>query len=74
MINFYKAWKDDKEYGQDAPKRKPTPAFKCKICDKRVNGLKRHVEDAHGVGMWKRYLAAEAEIEQQQLDNFRRLL
>jgi hypothetical protein len=74
VINFYQAWKEDKEYGQDAPKRKSKPAFQCKICGKRVNGLKDHVEGCHGVGMWKRYLAAEAEIEQQQLDTFRRLL
>ena len=74
MLNFYRAWKEDKEYGREAPKRKPKPAFQCKICDKRVNGLKRHVEDAHGVGMWARYLAAEAAIEQQRLDEFRKLL
>lgn len=74
MINFYQAWKEDKEYGQDTTKRKPKPAFQCKICSKRVNGLKRHVEDVHGVGVWARYLAAEAKIELTELDKFRKLL
>ena len=72
MINFYQTWKDDKD---SEPKRKrANPANQCKICDKRVNGLKQHVEDVHGTGMWARYLAAEATIEQNKLQQFRNLL
>lgn len=74
MLNFYQAWKEDKEYGREAPKRKPKPAFQCKICGKMVNGLKDHVNGNHGVGMWDRYLAAEAAIERQRLDEFRKML
>lgn len=72
MINFYQTWKEDKD---SSPKRKRSkPSSQCKICNKRVNGLKSHVKDAHGPDMWERYLAAEASIKQQQLDNFRSML
>ncbi len=64
MINFYQAWKDDKD---SEPKRKrPKPANRCKICGKAVNGLKDHVRGNHGADMWERYLAAEKAVEEQQ--------
>lgn len=72
MINFYRTWKDDKE--SDTKKKKATPAARCKICDKAVNGLRDHVEGNHGAGMWKRYLAAEDKLEQLKLEQFRSLL
>lgn len=72
MINFYQAWKEDKD---SSPKRKRSkPRNQCKICNKRVNSLKAHVRDAHGPDMWERYLAAEAKVEQQRLDAFKELL
>ena len=74
MINFYREWKEDKENSRNAPKKRPKPANKCKICGKAVNGLKDHVRDHHGVGMWERYVAAEQQMKQQELDQFRKLL
>lgn len=72
MINFYQTWKDDKD---SSPKRKRSkPSNQCKICNKRVNGLKSHVRDAHGPDMWERYLAAEEQVKQQRLADFRNLL
>jgi hypothetical protein len=57
MINFYQAWKDDKE--STSSTRRGKVGTECRICGKHVGGLKRHVEDVHGRGMWARYLAAE---------------
>lgn len=77
MINFYRAWKDDKESDtkkSDTKKKKATPSARCKICDKAVNGLRDHVEGVHGAGMWKRYVAAEEAVKQQNLEQFRSLL
>ena len=72
MINFYRTWKDDKE--SDHKKKKATPAARCKICDKAVNGLRDHVRDSHGPDMWQRYLAAEQKIELLKLEQFRSML
>lgn len=74
MINFYREWKEDKESSREAPKKRTPPSNTCKICGKGVNGLKAHVEAAHGLGTWARYLEAEAKMQQLQLDQFRRLL
>ncbi len=72
MINFYQTWKDDKD---SAPKRKRSkPSNTCKICGKGVNGIKDHIKGTHGADMWDRYLAAEAKMEQQELERFRSLL
>ena len=60
MLNFYRAWKEDKD---SKPKQqKPKKQYRCKLCSKQVNGLKDHVEQVHGAGSWKRYLQAELEI------------
>jgi hypothetical protein len=72
MINFYQAWKEDKE---SAPRTKKTKAgTECRICGKHVGGLKRHVEDVHGRGMWSRYLAAEERERQLVKQRFLELL
>lgn len=72
MINFYQTWKAGKD---SEPKRKRSkPSNQCKICGKRVHGLKARVRDYHGVGMWELYVAAEVRLKQQQLDNFRSML
>lgn len=72
MINFYQAWKEDKEYSSNYKPPKKKQGTQCRICGKRVVGLKHHVEDAHGQGMWTRYLAAESKereaIKQRFLD------
>ena len=58
MINFYSAWKEDKELdSKPAPNKK---AHRCKLCGKRINGLAHHVKHVHGgPDAWKRYIAAE---------------
>lgn len=60
MINFYEAWKEDKE--REPRNTRSKKQYRCKLCSKRVNGLKHHVEHVHGAGSWKRYLQAEQEI------------
>ncbi len=72
MINFYQAWKEDKE---SSPKiRRGKVGTECRICGKHVGGLKSHVEDAHGRGMWSRYLAAEEQERQLVKQRFLELL
>lgn len=64
MINFYQAWKDDKE--STPKKKKAKPAHCCQICGKRVNGLRHHVEQVHGQGMWLKYIKAEELAKRRQ--------
>lgn len=72
MINFYQVWKEDKESN---PKiRKGKVGTECRICGKHVGGLKRHVEDVHGQGMWARYAAAEEQERQAVKQRFLELL
>jgi hypothetical protein len=72
MINWYQTWKDDKESVAKPSKRKH--GTMCRICKKRVNSLKRHVEDAHGIGMWSRYVLAEQKEQQLAHQRFLELL
>jgi hypothetical protein len=64
MIDFYRAWKEDKEAAAK-PKRR-SKQFECGLCGKRVNGLADHVKHVHGgPDSWKRYLAAEQQAKHQ---------
>lgn len=70
MINFYQTWKDDKESKVKSKKK----SFTCVLCSKRVNGLPSHMEDVHGKGTWKRYLAALASVEKERTDKIVKLM
>lgn len=74
MINFYQAWKEDKERESSYKPPKKKVGTECRICGKHVGGLKSHVEDAHGRGMWSRYLAAEERERQLVKQRFLDLL
>lgn len=68
MINFYQEWKDDKE-SEPRKVRKPK-GHQCILCLKRVNGLKEHMDDVHGVGTYKRFLEAEERIREMKRQEF----
>ena len=58
MINFYQTWKEDKN---SSPKRKRSkPSSQCKICNKRVNGLKlKYLEQLAPVDLTGQDMEAE---------------
>ena len=64
MINFYQAWKDDKD---STPKKKKSRGeFKCPVCGKRTNSQKHHMDDAHGKGTYQKYLNAIEYLEKER--------
>lgn len=72
MIDFYRAWKDDKD---SEPKVKPKKkGFTCILCSKRVNGLATHMDDVHGKGTWNKYLLALEAIEKERTDKIIKLM
>jgi len=64
MINFYRAWKDEKE--SEPKKKKPKGAYKCVVCGKRVNGLKDHMNQTHGQGTYQKFIQAEEILKERQ--------
>lgn len=58
MLNFYQAWKDDKE--RDTKPKKKIGNQTCRVCGKKLFELKQHVVAVHGgEDAWKAYVAAE---------------